>query len=75
VTGKSILVSRRTIVGLPLLAAPALLTGCTAETLLSAGFTQDTASQLPNAQQAVGAVATALGNVTVVVAFARREFT
>ncbi|WP_437915558.1 hypothetical protein WME73_10395 [Sorangium sp. So ce302] len=45
-TGKSLLVSRRTILGLPLLAAPALLTGCTAETLLSAGFNQDTASQL-----------------------------
>ncbi|WP_438042695.1 hypothetical protein [Sorangium sp. So ce128] len=67
-TGKSLLVSRRTILGLPLLAAPALLTGCTAETLLSAGFTQDTASQPPNAQQAVGTVATALGNGNVTVA-------
>ncbi|WP_437769253.1 hypothetical protein WMF27_09425 [Sorangium sp. So ce281] len=67
-TGKSLLVSRRTILGLPLLAAPALLTGCTAETLLSAGFNQDTASQLPSSQQTVGTVAAALGNGNVVVA-------
>ncbi|WP_437985445.1 hypothetical protein [Sorangium sp. So ce117] len=67
-TGKSPLVSRRTILGLPLLAAPALLTGCTAETLLSAGFNQDTASQPPSSQQTVGTVAAALGNGNVTVA-------
>lgn len=66
-TGKPLLVSRRTILGLPLLAAPALLTGCTAETILSAGFNQDTASQLPSSQQTVGTVATALGNGNVMV--------
>jgi hypothetical protein len=66
-TGKSLRVSRRTILGLPLLAAPALLTGCSAETLLSAGFNQDAVSQLPSSQQAVGTVAAALGNGNVTV--------
>ncbi|MGK3992718.1 hypothetical protein [Sorangium sp. So ce1024] len=66
-TGKSLLVPRRTILGLPLLAAPGLLTGCSAETLLSAGFNQDTIFQLPNPQQTVGTVATSLGNGNVMV--------
>ncbi|WP_438013899.1 hypothetical protein WMF18_23550 [Sorangium sp. So ce315] len=66
-TGKSLHVPRRAILGLPLLAAPGLLTGCTVETLLSAGFDQDTVSQLPNPQQTVGTVATALGNGNVMV--------
>ncbi|XXX77437.1 hypothetical protein WMF30_01510 [Sorangium sp. So ce134] len=67
-TGKSLHVSRRTILGLPLLAVPSVLTGCSAETLLSAGFNQDAVAQLPNSQQAVGTVAAALGNGNVVVA-------
>lgn len=61
-------ISRRVILGLPLIAAPAWLSGCGAETLLSCSFNQDALNQLPAAQQTVGTVAVAQGNGKVIVA-------
>lgn len=55
-------ISRRVVLGLPLLAAPLFLTACGAETLLSCGFNSDPTAQPPLTQQTVGTVTTFPGN-------------